>query len=446
MRVALSVILCGSVFAGRAVAEKLPVPVSTQSVTADLKTEEYVLDNGLTVYLTANPKAPNISVIHWVKAGSLHETPGITGIAHLFEHMMFRPLAAGEDDFSTKLRKLGGDFNANTRFESTVYTTTVPDERLDDVLKLESDRFKKLSVTKDLLDTERKAVWSEYSTKMDANPSFDLWYTVYQAGFPNHPFGWMIIGYRADLEKISAEDSNKFFAKFYRPNNTGLFISGNIDTKKTIAAVQKYYADWKKGEPSALPAAYKHDNKYVYKEGLLTSKSLNFLVGYRTPMLSKDNYDLQRLTNHIFFGSDYSLAKRRFVHDLKIAAEATDWNFDYDNGMLRLYLTMLPGADAARVVKEMDALVEDFSKMPDADFAAYVNELRISMAEGLQRNKTVNMEMALAWGKNDGPGSLNAFISGTTDISKKQVQAFVAEFFKKENMVVVTNKQEKSSH
>lgn len=446
MRVLPSAILLSFVFAGVAAAENIPVLKSTQAVTADLKTEEYVLDNGLTVYLTANPKAPNVSVIHWVNAGSLHETPGITGIAHLFEHMMFRPLAAGEDDFSTKLRKLGGDYNANTRFESTVYTTTVPDERLDDVLKLESDRFKKLTVTKELLDTERKAVWSEYSTKMDANPSFDLWYSVYAAGFPNHPFGWMIIGFRADLEKITAEDCNKFFARFYLPNNTGLFISGNIDTKKTIAAVQKYYSEWKKGEPSALPAAYQHDNKYVFKEGLLTSKSLNFLVGYRTPVLNKDNYDLQWVTDRIFFGSDYSLAKRRFVHGQKIASDASDWNFEYDNGMLRLYLTMLPGGNVEQVVQGMAALNDDFNKMTDEDFSAYLAELRIGAAEALQRNKTMNMDMALAWGKNAGPASLNNFITGTKDISKKQVQDFVAEYFKKENMVVVTNKQEKSSH
>ncbi len=425
---------------------KAPVLKVTHQVTADLKTEEYQLENGLTVFLTPNKKAPNVSIIHWVHAGSLHETPGITGIAHLFEHMMFRPLSPKEDDFSTKMKKLGADFNANTRFESTVYTSSVPDKQLNAALKIESDRFKKLAVTKDLLDTERKAVWSEYSTKMDANPVFDLWYTLYTTAFPKHPLGWMIIGFREDLEKITAEDCNKFFSTFYRPNNIGLFISGNIDTKKTLADIQKNYGDWQKGTDSVLPAAFVHDNKFATKEGVLTSKTLNYLAGYRTPLLNKENYDLQQLVNHIFFSSKSSLATKRFVHDKKIAAEASDWNFTYDNGMLRLYLNMLPGATPDLIVQEIGALNEDFRKLSDDEFKAYARELQTNAAESLQRNVVSNMELALLWGKSGGPASLQQLVSGKAQIAREKVEVFVSEYFKKENLVVVSNKSEKSSH
>jgi zinc protease len=445
--VASAAFLCFSFASITAKAQgKAPVLKASHQITADMKTEEYQLDNGLTVFLTPNKKAPNVSVIHWVHAGSLHETPGITGIAHLFEHMMFRPLTPNEDDFSTKMKKLGADFNANTRFESTVYTTTVPDKQLAGALKHESDRFKKLAVTKDLLDIERKAVWSEYSTKMDANPIFDLWFTLYTVAFPKHPLGWMIIGFREDLEKISADDCNKFFKTFYRPNNTGLFISGNIDTKKTLAEIQKNYGDWQKGEDSKLPAPFIHDNKFVTKEGVLASKTLNYLLGYRTPLLNKDNYDLQQLVNHIFFKSKSSLAMRRFVHEKKIAADATDWNFTYDNGMLRLYLNMLPGATADMIVNEASSLVDDFKALSDEEFTAYARELQIDAAESLQRNVVANMELALLWGKSGGPKSLQNLVSGKTKVARKDVEAFVAEYFKKENLVVVSNKFEKSSH
>jgi len=438
-----SMIAAGTAFGAQSKAPKL---IATHQVNADLKTEEYQLENGLTVFLTPNKKAPNVSIIHWVHAGSLHETPGITGIAHLFEHMMFRPLTPKDDDFSTKMKKLGGDFNANTRFESTVYTTTVPDSHLNAALKIESDRFQKLTVTKDLLDTERKAVWSEYSMKMDANPIFDLWYTLYTAGFPKHPLGWMIIGFREDLEKISAADCNKFFMTFYRPNNTGLFISGNIDTKSTIADVQKYYGTWERGKDSQLPGAFVHDNKYVFKEGVLTSKTKSFIAAYRTPLLNKDNYDVQQLVNHIFFRSKASLAKRRFVHDKKIAAEVSDWNFSYDNGMLRLYLNMLPGATTDLVVNETTALVEDFKKLSDEEFKVFMKELQIDTAESLQRNVVANMELALFWGKSGGAASLQNLVSGKTQVTRKAVESFIGQYFKKENLVVVSNKSEKSSH
>jgi zinc protease len=444
---ALSFSLSGP-FAGSLLAaqQKAPVLKATHQVTPELKTEEYQLENGLTVFLTPNKKAPSVSIIHWVHAGSLHETPGITGIAHLFEHMMFRPLSAKEDDFSTKMKKLGADFNANTRFESTVYTTSVPEKHLNAALKVESERFQNLTVTKDLLDTERKAVWSEYSTKMDANPIFDLWYTLYTAAFPKHPLGWMIIGFREDLEKITAEDCNKFFKTFYRPNNTGLFISGNFDSKATIAEVQKNYGKWEKGTNSVLPDPFKHDNKFVSKEGVLTSKTLSYIAAYRTPLLNKDNYDVQQLVNHIFFKSKFSLAKRRFVHDKKIAADASDWNFSYDNGMLRLYLNMLPGATAELVVSETSALVEDFKKLSDQEYNAYAKELQIDAGESLQRNVVSNMELALYWGKSGGPASLQHLVSGKTQIARAVVESFIGEYFKKENLVVVSNKAEKSSH
>jgi zinc protease len=448
LKVVVAAVVFGfSIVASAANAQgKAPTLKAIHQITTDIKTEEYQLDNGLTVFLTPNKKAPNVSIIHWVHAGSLHETPGITGIAHLFEHMMFRPLTPKEDDFSTKMKKIGADFNANTRFESTVYTSTVPDKHLGQALKNESDRFKKLAVTKELLDIERKAVWSEYSTKMDANPIFDLWFTLYTAAFPKHPLGWMIIGFREDLEKITAEDCNRFFKTFYRPNNTGLFISGNIDTKATLTEIRKNYGDWQKGEDSKLPAGFVHDNKFVTKEGVLTSKTLSYLLGYRTPLLNKDNYDLQQLVNHIFFKSKSSLAMRRFVHDKKIAADATDWNFTYDNGMLRLYLNMLPGATTEMIVAETTSLVDDFKKLGDEEFAAFAKELQIEAAESLQRNVVSNMELALLWGKSGGPASLHKLVSGKTNIARTDVEAFIGEYFKKENLVVVSNKSEKSSH
>lgn len=428
---------------------KLPVLAGKHVIIGGLTTEEYRLANGLSVFLTPNKKAPNVSIIHWVRAGSLHEKPGITGIAHLFEHMMFRPLSVGEDDFAAKIRRLGGDNNANTRFESTVYTTTVPDAQVNEALKVEAARFRNLKVTKELLDTERKAVWSEYATKMDSNPIFDLWDNVYRAGFPGHPFGWMIIGFREDLEKISADDCNAFFSKYYRPNNTGLFVSGNFDVKQVLATISAEYGPWQKGEAANVPAPFKHDGKYVFSEGLLPAESSNYLVGFRTPMLMPENKGelaLQRVVNHIFFSSDYSLAKRRFVHERKIASEASDFNFSYDNGMLRLFVVALPGATDDMVLTEVAALNADFDKLTDEEFSAYLTEATIGAAEGLQRNKVINMELALAWGKASGPASLAAFAAGKSGVTRKDVAAFVAQHFRKDNMVIVTNKRSKPTH
>ncbi len=321
---------------------------------------EYILKNGLTVYLLPNKKAPVTNVFHWVKAGSLHEKPGVTGIAHLFEHMMFRPLKKSEPGFFDKIREIGGDGNASTRFESTVYTSTVPNENLEKLLKIESDRFQNLKVDDDLLNIERKAVWSEYSTKIDSNPILDLWHATYHAGFPGHPFGWTIIGEREDLDKIKATDCTEFFNKNYVPKNIGLFISGDFDAKKTIQSVDSLYGSWKSGTTNSLPAAYNHTTGLVRAEGKLASNSKNVLLGFRIPMIDSQNFLRISLLAHIFFSSEFSLAKRRFIHGEKFSSSVEDFNTDSDSGLLKVLVQLLPNVKTERLISEIPNLVIDF--------------------------------------------------------------------------------------
>jgi len=407
----------------------------------ELKAYEEVLENGLTVVLIPNMRAPTVSVYHWVKGGSLHETQGITGIAHLFEHMMFRPVRPGEPNFHDKVQKLGGEENASTRFESTVYTSTVPPRFLPDLLKVESERFKNLRVTDDLLNVERKAVWSEYSTKMDSNPVFDLWYQVYALGFPKHPLGWHIIGERADLDKINARDCNDFFARIYRPNNVGLFISGSFDRKKIMPLVRRFYGDWRKGPVAKLPPEFKHEGGFVKGEGKLESRIQQMLVGFRTPLLTVDNAEGFSLLNHVLFGSQFSLARKRLVHEKKFVSDVSDFNFDYDNGMLKAFLTLLPSATSEGVVDELLALRVDVAALKEEEFAAYKREYRISLAEAARRNEVLNDLAAQHWGRFGSLSTLARTFKSESTLTKADLQALIDRYFIKDNAVVITSKQ-----
>ncbi|RZA22778.1 MAG: insulinase family protein, partial [Proteobacteria bacterium] len=286
--------------------------VSAVAIQGDLKSYEYTLPNGLTVVLTPNSKAPTTSIYHWVKVGSLNETPGITGIAHLFEHMMFRPLSKDVPNFDTLVRPLGGDINANTRYGATVYTTTISNGKLGEALKLESDRFQKLVVSDELLKVEREAVRSEYSMGIDSKPMMDLWFTLFQKGFPGHPYGWTIVGDRADLDKINAKDCNTFFQKYYKPNNIGLFIAGDFTLDQAKAWVDQYYGGWQRGETVKTPPPFKNKGM-IRAEGKLSSQAQNILLGYRLEDLTGDNFTLFTLADHILAGSSNSLASKRLV-------------------------------------------------------------------------------------------------------------------------------------
>lgn len=413
--------------------------ISTWAATPPKPTTEYQLKNGLTVFLTENPKAPNVTVSHWVKAGSLHEKPGTTGIAHLFEHMMFRPLKKGAVSYNDLASQMGAVNNASTRFESTYYYASIAKERLGDLLKIESDRFKKLVITDELLDIERAAVWSEYSTKFDANPMIDLWFQAYIQGYKNHPFGWMIIGFREDLEKIKAADCNAFFKKYYNPSNVGLFITGDFKSADAVKLIDKYYADWKPGEASVLPP-WSDAGGTVKGEGKLTSNAKTIIFGFRTPYLAKDNIEVQSMAEYILFGSNMSLISKRLVDAKKIASYASGFNFEYDNGMIKALISPLAKVKFAKVESEVKKIKDDFKNLSDADFNMYKKNFYIRASEALLSNAGLEEQLALAWGKYGDLDFAERIKQGPLPVTKVQVQAFLDKYFTNDNLVFITPK------
>jgi zinc protease len=399
------------------------------------------LPNGLTVFLTENMKSPNVVVSHYVRAGSLHEKPGVTGIAHLFEHMMFRPLAPTEPTFFDIAGKLGADYNASTRFESTFYYSIVAPDKLRAMLTAESNRFKKLVVTNELLDAERKAVWSEYSTKMDADPTMDMWTEIYRKAFPGHPYGWTIIGEREDLEKIKAEDCNEFFKKYYRPNNVGLFVTGAFKAHEVLKTIVELYGDWEAGQPSTLPADFTAKTKELVTQGRLPSQSNMIMFGFRVPTYTTAQAEVIELANYILFSSN-GLLKRRLVDDKRIAAQTGDFGFSNDNGMLKGIVVALPQVKLEQVRTEVYQLVQDLKSMSADEFTAYKRNFYIESAEGAQRNASLASALAENWGKYNDPGMLHRYLSGPSKVTQQQVTDYISTYFKPDNTVFITPKQQ----
>lgn len=412
------------------------------AIQGDLKSHEFKLPNGLTVVLTPNAKAPTTSVYHWVKVGSLHETPGITGIAHLFEHMMFRPLTKGAPSFDTLVRPLGGDINANTRYGATVYTTTVSNGKLEEILKVEADRFQKLVVSDDLLKLEREAVRSEYSMKIDSQPMMNLWFTLFQKGFPGHPYGWTIVGDRADLDKITADDCNKFFQKYYKPNNVGLFISGDFKLEDAKAWVTKYYGNWQAGEEAKFPKPFESKG-FVQAEATLPSQTQNLLLGYRLEPTTEANFTLQTLADHILAGSRNSLANRRLVDRDKIAAAAQPFNTDYDFGLSEFLVIVNPGESYVKAIAAFSSLADDLDKLSDEEYKAYLKEYQVTRAESVMRNTALNDSLSLYWGKYGSIEALKKTLDAPPSITKAELSAYVKKLLARDNLIAVTNKKAK---
>lgn len=401
-----------------------------------------VLPNGLNVFLVHNESAPTTSVSHWVRVGSLHETPGITGIAHLFEHMMFRPLKVGEPNFFSLASTLGGEVNAHTRFDGTLYESVIPTQNLKKFLLAESNRFKLMHVTNELLDTERKAVWSEYSTKFDANSTISMWDTIYRKAFPNHPLGWHIIGDRGDLEKIHADDCNKFFSKYYKASNTAIFISGAIDIQQTLTWVKEMYSDWAAGEEASFPPSPTVGTNPVFGESPVPSQNPNYLVGFRTPNLTEKNYQAIFLTNHILFESENSLAKKSLVRELKLASEAVAFNFQYDSNMMKLLVFPSRETNYSAVLGAVVGLNQKLSELSDDEFTAYKKEYEILSAENLLRNASLASALTYAWGELRNEKLALNWATKELDVSLKDVRHFAAQYISTSNGIVIRPKKD----
>jgi len=204
------------------------------------------LPNGLRVVVSEDHAVPTVTVNLWVNVGSRHEAPGLTGFAHLFEHLMFqgsRSVASGEH-FSALMAQ-GGRLNATTWFDRTNYFETVPKGALDLALWLEADRHGHLldALTQENLDNQRDVVKEEKRQRYDNVPYGNALIDVYATVFPSeHPYHHPTIGSMEDLDAASLEDVHAFFRRHYGPNNTVLTIVGDVLPRDAFAAAERYFA------------------------------------------------------------------------------------------------------------------------------------------------------------------------------------------------------------
>ncbi len=402
-----SLALLAALFVAPSVAAKPLVHSMAASARLDYQVEPYapglplywrVMPNGLSVFLLPLKNSPVTTYHTWVRAGSRDEKPGITGIAHLFEHMMFRPVHVGAKSYFDQASALGMLYNASTRFNATDFWATFTPASLPKVVALEIDRFKHLHVTKGMLDVEREAVRSELSTKLDANPTIDLWFYIYRYAFPNHPYGWHIVGYRQDLDHITAEDCNRYFARNYAPNNTMIAVAGPIDPAATFKMIDQAYRDWPRSQPKPI---WNNEPKLgtapVMGHGKLVAATKYVLIGYRTPERTHPDRLAQDLTHYLLFNEDTSLVGHRLKDQLHLVSTSDAFNTFYDIALSKLLVVPNPGVKPQRIVDEVQRAIGTFKDMPDADFEAQKRAYSTYLRESQLTTQKMTNALGLAW-------------------------------------------------
>ena len=213
------------------------------SAALQIPVERTQLGNGLTVLVHQDQSVPVVSVYLFYRSGSRNEHPGMTGIAHLFEHMMFNGGVHTEGKFDEVIEGNGGSTNGYTTRDFTAYMESFPVPALERVLWLEADRMRALAITPKNLEQERGIVKEERRLRVDDNPGGKLYEELYLAAYVESTYRWNTVGFMADLDLITLDDAKDYFRTYYAPNNATLVIAGAVAPADGFALAAKYFGD-----------------------------------------------------------------------------------------------------------------------------------------------------------------------------------------------------------
>ena len=322
--------------------------------------DKYKLDNGLRVILHRDPKLPLYSFHLWYDVGSSDEEPTRTGLAHFFEHLMFKGTSNfGDGYFDKFIEDNGGSNNAFTNREVTAYYESMPTKTLQTILRLEADRMVNLMIVPKNVKQEREVVKEERRLRVENSPMGMAYEKLFKSTFaPGVPYRWPVIGSMKHLEDATIKDFKNFYKKYYAPNNAVLVLSGNFSTGKVKKWIKEYFGPLK---PSVIN---KKEFKSTYQTGkyakvnkAMSSKVL--LYGFKgTSLGASDSIALDVITTILTDGPNSVLYQALVEKDKNFLSVGASSYALSNGGMHMLSATLKPGVNAAKANKIVKAAIQ----------------------------------------------------------------------------------------
>lgn len=309
---------------------------------------EAQLPNGLKIRLMPSDAVPTCSLYTFFKVGARNERPGITGISHLFEHMMFNGAKKyGPGQFDRVLESNGGTSNAYTSNDVTVYYEDFMAEALEKVIDLESDRMRSLQVTPKMLESERQVVMEERRLRVDNEIGGLMDEELSTLVWKAHPYRWPVIGWMKDIENIKREDCLDYFRTFYAPNNATLYVSGDFDPKQALALIKKYYGDIKAGPPVPPVMDAEPEQKGERRADVRhPAQAPSLMIAWRGPAATDNDTLVLDVLQYALSVGQSSRLTRALVFEQEIAVGiSVDWTWRFDPGAFTVVMELKPDGD-----------------------------------------------------------------------------------------------------
>jgi zinc protease len=354
--------------------------------------EKHELQNGLMVLLIPDHSAPTATIQVWYRTGSKNERPGITGISHLFEHMMFKGSKKfPKDKFDRLVNGNGGINNAWTAFDNTTYYEVMPSDKLDIAVALEADRSRYLQINEENLNSERNVVINERLWRYDNSPFGALYEALYNNAYVAHPYRWLPIGFRSDIDAITLEDCLEYYRIHYAPNNSFLVIAGDFDPAAALKSVKKHYGPIKAEKPAppvkTVEPEQRGEKRIDYHK---VAQLPAIMAGYKIPAGNDSDIVPLRVAAKLLFEGESSRLYHRLVYTeqkalfVQGAAGVTE-----DPNLFYVAAQAVPGATMADIEKAIYEEIDKLKKEPisEKELQKAKNQMEAEFIGGMQSNE-----------------------------------------------------------
>jgi zinc protease len=414
--------------------------------------ERYELENGLKVVFSEDHATPVVGVNLWYNVGSRDEVPGRTGLAHLFEHMMFQGSEnVAEPGHIALVERIGGNLNGSTWLDRTNYYDTVPSDRLELALWLEADRmgFFLPALTQEKFDNQREVVKNERMQRIDNQPYGDWDERIQGLVFPDdHPYHHSVMGSMADLDAASLDDVRDFFRTYYAPNNAVLTLCGDFDPAEARRMIELYFGPIPRGP--AIPPVPGRPVPEPFRMGGEVRETVEdpkvplarMYLAWRIPPYGTPEYVAADVLTSVLAGGKSARLYRDVVRERRLARGVAAFTLPVVTGASALIMRAnLPAAGDPAALEA--ALLEEIGRLatrgPEADeLERAVTGIEAAHVMDLQKVSERADTLSMLTTYFDDPGRINTELDQYRAVTADDVRRVAAEYLGADNRVILT--------
>ncbi|MFQ5599679.1 MAG: M16 family metallopeptidase [Candidatus Krumholzibacteriia bacterium] len=405
--------------------------------------QTHMLDNGMKVVLWPDHSIPNLAMYVFFRVGSRNERPGITGLSHFFEHMMFLGSKNyGPGEFDNVMEAAGGANNAFTIQDITVYQDWFPRSAMETIFTLEADRIASLAIDSTSVENERGVVTSERRRSVEDNNVRALDEENWAAAYKAHPYQWPVIGWMVDIQNWKIQDLYDYFHTYYAPNNATLVVAGDFQPQEILDLCRRHLEPIPPGpEPQPVTTAEPEQRGERRVELHRQAQVASIISSWHVPATSHPDYHALRVLETLLLQGESSRLHRRLVERDELALRVSGgMDFALDPTLFQVLMPVRGGVDPGRceaaLYEELDHLKE---KPPDErEFRKAKNQLA---ADFYRRLETINGKAFVLGFSDVYSGDPKAFLDVVERyeaVTAEDIRRVVRAYFTKTNRTVST--------